>query len=120
MRPGFPYSLFLERVGPGREPYIGPGRRTSSTPTSTPFAESATAALVYPLAYIKNHGVAGAVWDAASTTAPTRPLGLQPMAPEMARPMVRQTHSNGRPEPRVFHWMEPLVSQEGSAGGAGP
>lgn len=109
VRPGFPYSLFVERVGPGREPYIGPVEEDILHAYQyAGSAEAATAALVYPLAYIKNHGGRGErsgmrVYYRAGV----RAVGLQRMAPEMARLVVRQTHSNGRGEPRVFHWMEP-------------
>ena len=110
VRPGFPYSLFLERVDlPGREPYIGPVEEDILHAYQyASSAESATAALVYPLAYIKAHGgTAEGSGMRVYYRAGMRAVGLQRMAPEMARLMVRQTHSNGRGQARVFHWMEP-------------
>jgi post-segregation antitoxin (ccd killing protein) len=104
-RPGFPYSLYLERLDrPNREPYFGPfeddimhayqyGSR----------ADDATASLVRPLLYMKEHrsastGMRGA-YDAR------RAEGLVLAAPEIARVGMRRKHANGQGQARIFHSM---------------
>jgi hypothetical protein len=102
-RVGFPYSLFLERVGPGREEWFGPfeddivhalqyGSR----------ADGATAALVPTLRYGK---------ESQSTTGmrkhydATRAVQLQRLFPQAATIGIRKGRSNGSGEPRVIHRM---------------
>jgi len=104
-RAGFPYSLFLERVGPGREEWFGPfeddithslqyGRRD----------DGATAAVVPTLHYKK---------EPSSKTGmrahydDTRAVQLQRLFPQAAKVHVRASRSNGRGGPRVFHTMPP-------------
>jgi hypothetical protein len=108
-RCGFPYSLFIEQVGAGRPPYIGPVEEDILH--AYQYAESTepeTAALVHPLLYMKQHGgrVEGSGMRAYYRNQ-RRSVGLQRMAPEMARLSVRTRHSNGRGQARVFHTMLP-------------
>lgn len=121
-RVGFPYSLYVERVGPGREEWYGPceddiihafqyGCR----------ADGATAAIMPFLLYHKeNLSKTGLRRHYDST----RSVGLQRMFPEGADVGVRKTHSNGRGNPRVFHTMRrgalrnPLVVQDHELYGA--
>lgn len=103
-RAGFPYSLFAERVGPGREPWYGPyeddilhAYQYGASPGP------ATAAIVVPLHYKKADRKHGGGMRSAYTQA--RAAGLQRMAPEIARISIHSQFSNGRGGPRVFHAM---------------
>lgn len=118
-RAGFPYSLFVERVGEGREERYGPfeediiqayqyGRRW----------DGSTAAIVPTLRYMKRQ-------DRVSPTGTTQSKGqthksggglrsvydhsrsvqLQRMFPEGAHVRVMKSHSNGKGDPRIFHKM---------------
>jgi hypothetical protein len=102
-RVGFPYSLFLERVGPGREAWSGPfedditqALRYGSR------ADGVTAALIPALRYRK---------ESQSKTGmrkhydPTRSVQLQRLFPQAAAIGIRKGRSNGSGEPRVFHRM---------------
>jgi len=105
-RAGFPYSCFVERVGPGREPWVGPfeddiihalqyGDR----------ADGVTAALVPSLLYKK---------EAKSKTGfrahydSTRSVQLQRLMPQGAKIRVNATRANGQGNPRVFHKLTPI------------
>jgi hypothetical protein len=102
-RTGFPYSLFLERVEPGREEWFGPFEDdiTHSLQYGSR-ADGATTAIVGSLRYIK---------ESKSTTGmrkhydSARSQQLQRLFPQAATVGVRKTRSNGRGEPRVFHKM---------------
>ncbi len=104
-RAGFPYSLFLERVGPGREEWFGPfeddithslqyGRRP----------DGATAAVVPRLLYMKESSSKSGM---RSHYGDTRSVALQRLFPQSATIGVNATRSNGRGEARVFHKMPP-------------
>lgn len=121
VRAGFPYSLFIERVGEGREDWYGPlegdiiqayqyGRR----------ADGATAALVPSLRYMKRGdkvsptGVKKAQEDRTTDVTgggfrtiydSSRSVQLQRMFPQSTKVRVMKKHSNGRGDPRVFHKM---------------
>jgi hypothetical protein len=104
-RAGFPYSLFLEVVGAGRLPYYGPieedilhAYQYGADPTA------ATAALVLPLHYLKDHHRQGGGMRPFYRDE-RRSVGLQRVAPEMARLSVHRGHANGRGTARVFHSM---------------
>lgn len=104
-RPGFPYSIYAEVCGQGREPWYGPweddilhafayGQEGSNH----------TAAVIPPLRYVKEHQVAGgnhAWYDGR------RSAGLQRMVPQGARISVQRTFANGRGGGRVYHSMVP-------------
>ena len=102
-RPGFPYSLFVEKVGAGREHWFGPfeddithGYQYGSR------GDGNTSLLVPLLRYGKENasktGMRGK-YDA------TRAVQLQRIFPESAKINIRKAHSNGRGGPRVFHTM---------------
>jgi hypothetical protein len=107
-RPGFPYSLFLERVDVAdREPYFGPieedilhAYQYGARP------DAATATLVLPLLYQKEHKVSARSGMRPFYDNQRRSAGLQAVAPEMASVGIRASHSNGRGGRRVFHRME--------------
>jgi hypothetical protein len=107
-RPGFPYSCYIERVGPGREEWFGPyeedilhalqyGNRS----------DGVTAAVMPSLHYKKN--TSNTKGGNRPHYGPTsqRAVGLQRLFPEAAKVGVRATHSNGRGQPRIFHTMLP-------------
>lgn len=102
-RPGFPYSLFVERVGQGREHWFGPFEDdiTHAFQYGTR-GDGDTSLLVPLLRYGKESksstGMRGK-YDA------TRAVQLQRIFPESAKINIRRTHSNGRGGPRVFHTM---------------
>jgi hypothetical protein len=104
-RAGFPYSVFLERVGPGREPWYGPFEDdiTHSLQYGSR-ADGATAAVLPTLHYKKESksktGMRAHYGD-------SRAVQLQRLFPQSAKVNVRATRSNGRGEPRVFHTMPP-------------
>lgn len=102
-RAGFPYSLFLERVGPGREEWFGPFEDdiTHSLQYGTR-ADGATAALLPNLHYKKESKSKSGM---RSHYNHTRAVQLQRIWPQAAKVGVRVTRSNGRGEPRVFHTM---------------
>lgn len=102
-RAGFPYSCFVEKVGPGREHWHGPyeddiiqafqyGTR----------ADGATAAVVSAVRYMKDSKTTGGLRTIYDHS---RSVQLQRMFPESAAIRVMKSRSNGRGEPRVFHKM---------------
>jgi hypothetical protein len=102
-RPGIPYSLFIERVGEGREDWYGPceGDIIQAFQYSHR-ADGATTAIVPSLRYEKCGKVAGgfrSIYDHS------RAVQLQRMFPAVAKIGVRKTFSNGRGGARVFHTM---------------
>jgi hypothetical protein len=104
-RAGFPYSLFLERVGPGREEWFGPFE--DDITHSLQYggrSDGATAAVMPTLHYKKEPGSRTGM---RAHYDDTRALQLQRLFPEAAKINVRATRSNGRGGPRVFHTMPP-------------
>ena len=104
-RTGFPYSLFLERVGPGREEWYGPyeddithAYQYGNSP------ENATALMVPMLGYMKEHTSATGMRKNYNAT---RSVQLQRLFPETARIGIYNGKANGRGGPRVFHRMVP-------------
>lgn len=105
-RTGFPYSLFIERTGPGREPWHGPAE--DDIIHALQYGSSAaavTSAVVPPLRYQKEH--TSRTGGFRTWYDPTRSAGLQRLFPEVTRISVQRTTANGRGEPRVFHSMTP-------------
>jgi hypothetical protein len=105
IRPGFPYSLFIEQVGRGREPWYGPYEDdiTHSFQYGDR-ADGVTAAVMPGLVYAKeSKSTTGmrAKYDA------TRSVQLQRLMPQGAKLGIRASKSNGRGGPRVFHTMPP-------------
>jgi hypothetical protein len=102
-RTGFPYSLFVERIGPGRENWHGPFEDDIIHAYQYGSNASPATALVVPmLVYMK---------ETESKTGMRarynheRAVPLQRMFPESARVSIQKSHSNGRGGPRVFHTM---------------
>lgn len=108
-RAGFPYSLFLERADGERDrpPYFGPIEEDILHAYQYGAgADSATAALVLPLHYRKDMGTQDTGMRPFYRDH-KRSVGIQRVAPEMAKIGVRATRSNGRGSPRVFHTLRP-------------
>lgn len=106
-RPGFPYSLFLERVGPGREPWFGPFEDDITHALQYGSrADGATAAVMPPLSYIKEHKSKDGMRTAYGAD---RAVALQRLFPQSAKIGVKMTSANGHGArgPRVFHTMPP-------------
>lgn len=105
IRAGFPYSCFIEKVGPGREEWYGPYE--DDITHSFQYGDrhdGVTAAVVPALTYAKeSKSKTGmrAKYDS------TRSVQLQRMMPQSAKIGIRATRSNGKGEPRVFHSMAP-------------
>jgi len=102
-RLGFPYSLFLERVGKGREEWYGPFEadivHALQYGTS---ADVGTSLVVNVLQYRKDHTGGGGMRTGYNHE---RAVPLQRMFPESAKIGVNAAHSNGRGGPRIFHRM---------------
>ncbi|MFD7247834.1 hypothetical protein ACFV6Y_38535 [Streptomyces massasporeus] len=104
-RAGFCYSLFIEKVGEGREEWYGPFEDdiTHAFQYGTR-ADGATAAVLPMLRYAK---------ESKSKTGMRakynheRAVQLQRIFPESAKIGVRATASNGKGNARVFHTMLP-------------
>lgn len=104
-RAGFPYSLFLERVGPGREEWFGPFE--DDITHSLQYGsrdDGATAAVIPRLLYMKETSSKSGMRAHYNQQ---RSVQLQRLFPQSANLGVRATRSNGRGEPRVFHTMPP-------------
>jgi hypothetical protein len=102
-RVGFPYSLFLERVGPSREEWFGPFEDDITHALQYGSrADGATTALVPTLHYHKENQSRTGMRKHYD---PARSQQLQRLFPQAATVGVRKTRSNGRGEPRVFHKM---------------
>lgn len=104
-RPGFPYSLFLERVDAEREAWYGPYEDDIMHAYQYAYnATPAAALLVNALTYCK---------ESRSRTGMRthydhdRSVALQRIFPETARIGIHRTRSNGAGAPRVFHTMLP-------------
>jgi TET-associated glycosyltransferase-like protein len=105
-RTGFPYSLFIERVGPNREAWVGPYEDdiTHAYAYGNNPSSSQTALLVPMLNYMKEHAAQTGMRKNYNSK---RAVPLQRMFPETARIGVYNGKANGRGGPRVFHKMIP-------------
>lgn len=103
-RVGFPYSLFLERVGPGREEWFGPFEDdiTHAFQYGSNGSPAQTALLVPWLLYKKETKSKSGMRANYNSE---RSVALQRMFPESAGIGIRKSFSNGRGQPRVFHTM---------------
>lgn len=105
-RAGFPYSFFVERVGEGREPWLGVFEEDifHALQYGTR-ADGATAAVLPVIRYQKES--VSKVGGMRAWYDEQRSRQLQALNPQSVRVGVRQTVSNGRGAPRVFHTMPP-------------
>lgn len=100
---GFPYSIFVEQVGTGRENWFGPFEDdiTHAYQYGTR-ADGVTAARMPLLRYMKestsNSGM-------RTQYGHTRAVQLQRIFPESAKIGIRMAKSNGRGGPRIYHTM---------------
>jgi hypothetical protein len=121
-RSGFPYSLFVERVGEGRENWHGPYEDDITHAFQYGVRpDGATAAVVPSIRYLK---------ETKSKTGMRakynhmRSVQLQRIFPESAKLMIKKQKSNGRGGPRIFHQMSngavrnPLVVKDRELFGA--
>jgi hypothetical protein len=108
-RPGFPYSCFVEKVGPGREPWYGPFEDDITHALQYGDRADGSTALVMPvIRYQKAPAATGKGKDLSGMRAQyghERSKMLQRLQPQSARIMIKSTTSNGRGEPRIFHNM---------------
>jgi hypothetical protein len=104
IRPGFPYSCFIEKTGPGREEWYGPYEDdiTHSFQYGDR-ADGATAALMPILQYRKE---SQSKTGMRSKYNHERSKQLQRLIPHAAKVGVRATKANGLGDPRVFHTMK--------------
>jgi hypothetical protein len=102
-RTGFPYSLFLERLGPGRENWFGPFEDDITHAYQYgSSAESGTPLVIPPLVYHKENASKTGMRGRYDSE---RAVPLQRMFPETAKVAIRKRHSNGEGTSRVFHSM---------------
>lgn len=104
VRPGFPYSLFVEKVGEGREEWYGPYEDdiTHSFQYGDR-ADGVTAGVMPMLSYLKESKSKSGM---RAKYDHTRSVQLQRMMPQGADIKVMATKANGRGGPRVFHKMQ--------------
>lgn len=102
-RAGFPYSCFVEKVGPGREEWFGPFEDdiTHAFQYGTR-ADGATAAVVSAVRYMKE---SQSQTGMRAKYGAERAVQLQRIFPESANVRVMKSRSNGRGGARVFHKM---------------
>lgn len=102
-RKGFPYSLFIEQVGKGREHWYGPFEDdiTHAYQYGTRY-DGVTAAVAPLLTYTKE---SKSKTGMRSNYTGKRALQLQRIFPESARIRINKTKSNGQGDPRIFHKM---------------
>lgn len=107
-RPGFPYSLYVEVMGEGREDYFGPWEEDILHALQYGNRADGVTALVMPSLHYKKN-TSSKVGGNRSKYGPAvqRAVPLQRLFPQAAKVNVRATHANGRGEPRIFHSMPP-------------
>lgn len=105
IRPGFPYSCFVERVGAGREEWYGPFE--DDITHSFQYGDRADGATAAVMPWLLYHKESKAVSGMRIQYNATRSVQLQRLMPQGAQIGVRATKSNGRGGPRVFHTMPP-------------
>lgn len=107
IRTGFCYSLFLERVGEGREHWYGPFEDDITHAFQYGTRADGAAPLLVPLInYTKESKSSSGMRKHYNHK---RAVQLQRIFPESARIGVRRTTSNGLGDARVFHSMSPTA-----------
>lgn len=106
-RPGFCYSVFLERVGEGREHWYGPFEDdiTHAYQYGTR-ADGATPVIMPMLLYTKEFKAKTGMRTKYNHK---RAVQLQRIFPESAKINIRRSKSNGAGGARVFHTMLPTA-----------
>jgi hypothetical protein len=102
-RVGFPYSLFIEVTGDGREPWVGPFEDDITHAYQYGDNASSDTTLLVPALRYKKESSSRTGMRARYTG--ERAVPLQRMFPESAKIGIRKAHSNGRGGSRVFHTM---------------
>ena len=107
-RAGFTYSLFLERVGAGREEWFGPFEDDITHGFQYGTRHDGAVPIVLPLLrYMKTGVREKQATGMRAAYDHTRSVQLQRIFPESAKVGIRAKHSNGKGEARVFHTMLP-------------
>jgi hypothetical protein len=106
-RAGFTYSLFLERVGAGREEWYGPFEDDICHQFAYGTRSDGATSIVLPLLRYMKTGVREKATGMRAAYDHTRSVQLQRIFPESAKVGIRAKHSNGKGEARVFHTMLP-------------
>jgi hypothetical protein len=106
-RAGFTYSLFLEKVGAGREEWYGPFEDDITHGFQYGTRSDGAVPIVLPLLRYMKTGVREKATGMRAAYDNTRSVQLQRMFPESAKVGIRSKHSNGKGEARVFHTMLP-------------
>jgi hypothetical protein len=105
-RPGFPYSLFIEQVGEGREPWYGPFEDDITHAFQYGTRADGTTSLVVPMLRYEKEGASKSGMRGAYDD--SRSVQLQRMFPESAKLVRKNTKSNGITKvDRLFHQMLP-------------
>ena len=102
-RKGFPYSLFIEQVGAGREHWYGPFEDDITHAFQYGTRSDGATAVVTPwMRYFKE---TQSKTGMRSKYNHERSVQLQRIFPESAKVMVKTQKANGRGGPRIFHKM---------------
>jgi hypothetical protein len=108
-RPGFPYSVFVERVGSGREEWYGPYEDDIMHALQYGDRPDGATAVVMPLIrYGKQSATGKGSQDLSGMRGQyghDRSRMLQRLQPSTTRIMIKSTTSNGQGKPRIFHQM---------------
>lgn len=103
VRPGFPYSLFIEKVGAGREHWFGPFE--DDITHAYQYGSRADGATSAVMPFVRYQKESSSRTGMRAQYNYMRAVQLQRMFPQSAKIGIRRTTSNGRGEPRVFHTM---------------
>jgi hypothetical protein len=104
-RQGFPYSLFIERVGGGREEWHGPYE--DDITHALQYAARADFSTASVLPYLRYCKESGSKTGMRGHYQSDRARGVQMLCPEGMKIGIRKTRSSGRGGPRVFHTQLP-------------
>lgn len=104
-RVGFPYSLFIERVGDGREHWYGPYEDDITHAYQYGTRGAPGTSVVVPVLNYGKDSAGGGGMRVKGGYDNMRSVALQRLFPESAKLIVRATRSNGKGDARVFHYM---------------
>lgn len=103
IRTGFPYSIFVERILPDREPWFGPFE--DDIMHSLQYASRATSGTALIMPFLKYGKEAKKMTGMRKNYNHERSKALGRVFPEVAKTTVIRGKSNGAGAPRVFHKM---------------